>query len=343
MNNDIDLLFDIDYIKNFLAGSLSSSIHNFKEIVDIKIVQKKNLILRNYYHLVIEYKVKFLKTNGVQTTWPIYATAHSNEQREIVYNNLKFLIGNGLSRGEFKLPDPLFFSKKFNATFYHGLFGHSLYYYISKNKREQVEKMIPKTAAWFYLLHQIPQEKFDHFGGLISSIQNVIPGSQAIISKVKNSFPAYGEMVENIYAELIKSEKIFFEKNKRSWVIHGDAHPENIINYRGKIGIIDFADLCLSDFARDLGSFMQQLNYMVIKKIQDQKYADHLKDFFLDSYIKQAGVALDDHLKERVNMYYNWTKMRTATYFLIRHDPAPEKAEPLIRQVCENLNIKYKI
>jgi hypothetical protein len=98
--------------------------------------------------------------------------------------------------------------------------------------------------------------------------------------------------------------------------------------------------LCLGDFARDLGTFLQQLDYMSNRKIDDKIYTEKLKKLFLDSYLaKNKWVKPDQDLEARIANYYNWTAMRTSTHFLLKADPEPNRAEPLIKEVCRKLNI----
>ena len=106
-----------------------------------------------------------------------------------------------------------------------------------------------------------------------------------------------------------------------------------------KLAVIDFTDICLSDFARDLGCFLQQIEYMVMRKINDEEYTKKIKDLFLESYLKNAKIKLDGKLQERINNYYNWTAMRTAIHHLIKDNAEPERSKPLIASVKNNLGI----
>ena len=133
-----------------------------------------------------------------------------------------------------------------------------------------------------------------------------------------------------------KKEKDFFSKNKQRWLIHGDAHPENVIKMgKKKIAFIDYTDICLSDFARDIGTFMQQLEYMVERKIKDSSYARHLLNMFIEEYFSKSKKDLNQDVKERIDNYYYWTTMRTATHFLLKSDPEPDRAKPLIEKVLQ--------
>ena len=77
-----------------------------------------------------------------------------------------------------------------------------------------------------------------------------------------------------------------------------------------------------------------------MRKIKDQKFASALKQLFLDSYFKESKEKLDKAVEGRINNYYNWTALRTATHFLIKDKPEPERAYPLIEKICSSMGIK---
>ena len=104
-----------------------------------------------------------------------------------------------------------------------------------------------------------------------------------------------------------------------------------------KIAVIDYTDICLSDFARDIGSFLQQLEYMCNRKINNLEFTDRIKKIFLETYLTYAKIQLNEPLKKRIENYYNWTVIRTATYFLIKDKPEPKRAEPLINKISKNM------
>ncbi len=59
----------------------------------------------------------------------------------------------------------------------------------------------------------------------------------------------------------------------------------------------------------------------------------------MDNYLNNAKIKLDKDLQTRIDTYYNWTAMRTATHHLIKDNSEPERAEPLIAIVKKNLGI----
>ncbi|MEK7067491.1 MAG: phosphotransferase, partial [Patescibacteria group bacterium] len=144
----------------------------------------------------------------------------------------------------------------------------------------------------------------------------------------------------NIFARLNQAEKTQLASLCRRYLIHGDAHPENVIRIsKNKIGLIDFTDMCLADFARDLGTFLQQLEYMAGKFIAAQNIINEFKQIFLNEYIKAAKIKLTADLQQRIATYYYWTALRTAVYLLVSQHPEPEQATILINKIKTELSV----
>jgi thiamine kinase-like enzyme len=342
--NKILHLLDEQFVKNYLSRKMLQFYPGFSRIEKVEIIPHKKLIWETTYHVVIEFETTFATKDGGTETLPIFCSAHDHESRLDFYKALKFLWQHGFGEGDLSIPRPLFFSKGFNALFYRGVNGKNLYYYIKKNDRAEIEIIIPKAAFWFAKLHQLKTYGHLIFNEANSRIETVLPGMKHILAKVAQDYPQHTEIFSAIYETINKQEKDFLASTDQRWLIHGDAHPENIICMgRTKIGMIDFSDFCSSDFARDLGSFIQQLGYMSNRKIGDGQYTKKIQKLFLDSYLENAKIKLDKNLQKRIDNYYNWTTMRTATHFLIKDGPEPDRAIPLIREVANRLKINFTI
>jgi hypothetical protein len=50
-------------------------------------------------------------------------------------------------------------------------------------------------------------------------------------------------------------------------------------------------------------------------------------------------LVLSPDLAARINLYYNWTAIRTATYWFLRHEAKPERGIALLAEVKKNLNL----
>lgn len=337
---NIQKLFDKEYVRGFFKDYLLDKYDDFKDIEKVDIKPYKKYIWKASFHVVIGFKVFFIDKEGKKKMIPIFCSAHSHEPRKNVYDALVFLWDSGLNDEYMSTPKPLFYSDKFKAIFYEGPVGLNLYRYIRKNMRKEIDEMIPKIAEWFAKLHSLDTTNAKNFNPGNSRIETVVPGFKHVLRGIKRRLPKYYEDCKKIYEIFIKREEEFLASTDKIYLVHGDAHPENMIRMEdGKLAVIDFSDLCLSDFARDLGCFLQQLEYMSIRKIGDQEYVDSLKKSFLDNYFKNVKIKLTPELEKRINMYYDYTAIRTATFLAARDEMERERVIPLIEAVKNNLKI----
>ncbi|MDA3839630.1 MAG: aminoglycoside phosphotransferase family protein [Patescibacteria group bacterium] len=343
--NKIYQLFDEKFVKELFTKKVLPLYPEFDKIKSIKIIpHKKGIWGKYYYHVVIEFKTVFITKEGKIKELPIFCSAHDSEPRKNVHAVLKYLWENSFSKGHLSIPHPLFYSNEFRATFYRGVKGHTLYYYIKEDDRKNVEEILPKVASWFAKLHNLNTEGARNFNKNNSRIKTVVPGEKKLFEKIFYQYPKYLYIYEKAYAIFIKKENKYLNNpNNKHCLVHGDAHPENIIKMgKKKIGVIDFADMSLSDPARDIGSFLQQLFYMSKRKTNDRRYGNKLKKIFLDAYLKNAKIKMTESLEERIEMYYNWTSLRTATHLLLMDHPQPQRADMLIKEVKRKLKITKK-
>jgi hypothetical protein len=317
-------LLEEDFVESYLNENL-----NF-EVKLLSITAFKKQIWLTTYHVVFRYTVE---VEGVERQ--IFVTAHDHEPRQYALKSLEYLIARGFGKGNLLVPQPLFYDARYNATFYFGLEGNNVYHYIKDNLRTELEKLVAKTALWFVKLHSLSAETGLELNVEHGRIRTIAPGADVILSLINLRYPQYIHQYNEFYRYFIETEEREIGKN-RNTLIHGDAHPENIIRLNsGQIGVIDFVDMTIGDPMRDVASFLQQLDYMGMRKIGDRAYVDKIKNIFLTTYLKHAKLNLTDEIQKRLDLYYYWTSIRTATFFLMKHDPEPDRAEPLIALASE--------
>lgn len=334
--NIIHKLFDPEYMRDFMKEKILPKYPDFKDIKKVKIHPRKDHIWDTAYHVVVEYDVQFIHKTGKIKKLAIFCSAHSSEPRKNLFRAMRYLWSNGFGRTMLTVPHPLYYSSTFKAVFYRGSKGNNFYYFIRNNKMEEIEKSIPQIAAWFAKLHKMPTGTIKNFNRKNSRIRTTIPGKERILETIKFKYPHYYTAIKNLYNKFIKTEEEFLASTDKRWLVHGDAHPENIIRVGDKkLSVIDFNDLCLSDCARDIGCFLEQFDYMSTRKIKDGEFIVKMKDLFLSEYIRLTNYELTDDFMNRINNYRDWTAIRTATFFLLKGEPSPERAEPLIERLMK--------
>jgi len=227
--NKILNLFDENYVLNLFNREILPLYPGFKEIKQITIKPIKKNVWETTYHVVIEFLTTFSALDGRLIELPLYCSAHSSEPRKNSFAALTFLWRNGFNRGDLTISRPLFFSPDFNGFFYRGVRGNNLYYYIRHQNFPEVETIIPKIAAWFAKLHKLPGERAKNFNALNSRVATVIPGYKLIFDKLRQNYPGYRQIYQEVFEYVGSKEKKFLDGQKKHWLIHGDAHPENVI------------------------------------------------------------------------------------------------------------------
>ena len=344
--NKIYNLLDEKFVIALFIKEILPKYPNFSNIKQIKISSVKKHIWKTTYHVVIKFETVFITKNKKNNIIPVYCTAHSDEPRFNSFEALTFLWENGFNQENLTIPRPLFYSKYFNAFFYEGIVGENLYQYIRQKDVSAIEQIVIKSAAWFAKLHCLSAVAANakNFNPLNSLIETIIPGMAHTLTKIQALYPRYFKICHHAYEIINQKEKDFFSLTKQRWLIHGDAHPENVISInKNKIGVIDFTDICMADYARDLGTFLQQLEFMMIRKINDQLLAEKIKQLFLKNYLKNVKITIDNNLQKRIDNYYNWTALRTAIFFLLKDQSMPDRAHGLLIKLCQDLKLNINI
>jgi len=338
--NKILQLFDENFVKDYLAQKLRTIYPDLLCVNSVIIKPYKKMIWETTYHVVIGFSLELEKMNSEKEDLFLVCSAHSSEPRENVFKVLTFLQDRGMADELFDIPCPLFYSNSFRGVFYSGLRGENILKQVRENTELSWEK-ISLASRMFAKLHSLSIAGVQNFNPQNSEIETVVPGVPTILSEMSRKYNGkYDKQMADFYEYFITSEKRL-KKEENICPIHGDAHLENIIDTGpGRLGVIDFADFCFSDFARDLGTFLQQLEHRLIKikEINGNVDIDKvLKNKFLSEYLAVRNIKLDDNLKERIKLYYDWTMLRTATYFFLKEKSEVERAIGLLDRISANI------
>lgn len=340
--NKILNLFDENYVLEMFKDKLLPLYAQYVNIKKVSIKPYKKMVWQSTYHVVIGFNVVFETIDKKEEKVLIVCSAHSEEPRENVFKAMKHLWQYNFNGENIDIPRPLLYSEYFKGTFYQGIVGENLMQYIKYKEYEKLEEMIPLAAKLFVKLHELPATADSNFNPMNARIETVVPGSDIIIREMSHRYEGkFKKDFELIYKHLIEKEEYYLkQKDSKLSLIHGDAHTENIIHTgENRVGLIDFTDLCLGDFARDLGTFVQQLEFKIVNRHGDVEKAKEMTSLFLSSYFSASDKNFRSNLDERIKLYYNWTTARTSVYFFIKHDSDPYRAEILLNKVKKDLGL----
>lgn len=331
--NIIYKLFDEKYVIDYFKINVLPCYKDVQDILKLKIRPYKKHIWQTTYHVVIDYQVLFKLKSGKTRETHIICSAHSNEARDLAFSTLKYLWQRRLGKG-IVFPRPLFYSTEFKGFFYRALQGKNLLQYILIKDKDNIADLVEKSGLMFALLHRINITKYKPtVNPKNNSIATVVPGINYLSQELKNRYNDnwYDKIVPR-YLNCIKLEEEFLQSKAELSLIHGDAHTENIIKVsRQKIGLIDFADFAISDFARDVGTFLQQLDYKLDYRFaHDLAWQKEMKQLFLANYFKHSQFILTKDIQKRIDNYYKWTALRTAVYWLLKDKSDPQRAQAIL-------------
>ncbi|MGE5425601.1 MAG: phosphotransferase family protein [Bacillota bacterium] len=340
--NKILALFQEEEVQALLERELAKSHPEIKRIFGLEIMPFKKNVWETTYHVVIAYHFSYATDEGRDGRMMVICSAHSEEPRDKAYAVLQYLWNSDLNKAEYgvALPEPLFYSSEYRGFFYRAVEGKDLLYFIKKDDRPSVEDYLRRTAVLFSLLHALP---IPADTGIFSMdnrrLETVVPGRTRAIAEIRKRYPkeSYADDLDAFYTRCEAEEDSFFSSTEKRWLIHGDAHPENIIAAGDRIGLIDFTDFCPADFARDLGAFMQQVEYKIIRNLGDEGYGKRMKHLFLESYLQASGLVFDDVLQRRLDTYFYFTASRSACFWLLKYNSEPQKAAAAIERLKARL------
>ncbi|MAG29037.1 hypothetical protein CL632_02735 [bacterium] len=324
----IEQLFDPKFAKQYLekhAPNFTSE-HNLSGLT-VKSIKRN--IGGDFYHVVIQYDAPSLGHTS------IFCTAHAEEDRNIAFRALSFINKHGFKGKDVFLPNPLFFDKKLKVFCYQGVDGKNLLYYITQQKTD-LSRYLKQAAHWIAALHQTPINKTKNFNPANSYIKTAIPADY-FLPKINRLFPNNYQEIKSQFEKLVKFEEKNISTLNRKYLIHGDFHPENVIINAsdGKVSVIDFTDICLADWTRDVGSFMQQLRYMS-RGMRNDDETKKYQQLFMNEYLTTLNIKKTTAIEKRITLYRAWTAIRSTIFFLTK-----EPAEP--RNAATELNMTQEL
>ncbi|MFH0854364.1 MAG: phosphotransferase [bacterium] len=325
LRKKMDQLLDDKFIKNFFDGNLKAFFDNAESIKSIKRITHKEVRGNFDYSLIIEFILEINYKNNQTITKSIFCKAHSDEKKNKSTYYMEMLYKNGFNEGLYQVPRPLSYIPMLRAGFYEGAQGHNLLYYLKQRDFDKIENIVKNAAHWISKLHEL---KFNDFNSLkisIAKIKDNKPPIKQVFKDMKKHYLRLYDEFAPLYRATRKYETMFLKELKReekTKIIYADYHPENIIaqsHSQDGISVIDFTDLALGDPYRDVGTFMEQVDFMSKKYMPPEK-ARQWRTIFLEEYIKTNNIKLTKREFQRINLYCLWTSLRNIIYFYYKKD-----------------------
>lgn len=311
VKHNITRLVDRKFIRHILCERLPKYYPDYKKLESFKLDPYKRHVSPRNVVFVVEFKIKYQGKDGHSHNLDIFCSAHSDGSRKDAYKNCKLLYENGFDKGNFRVTKPLFYLAKQKAFFYEGSPGRSFLNFFTQQPDTSLKHTFKLIVNWIKKIHQFDTNI--NFNWSTFRISKMVPPPKRFIPDFYEDNIEYGKKVEN-YLTRMRELKDKFSKNFEPAVIYGDYHPENVIikDLKTKeIEMIDFTDLALGDPMVDLGTFLQQFDFMGHNYL-DRKKINQYKEYLLEQYFGKDFDKIDIDYINRINLYQSWTALRSA-------------------------------
>ncbi len=337
IKQDMDRLLDKDFVTALFNERLVNFYPKFKKIAGLDINTYKKHTGKTSMILVLEYVVTYVDSSSQSQKINLFASAHSDGSRARAFDAQNYLYQHGFDQGSFLVARPLFYLAEQYAFFYQAALGRTLRKMLRQDANIEVGKFLEQSAQWVKKLHQCPieaQHNFKHF-----NVRQMSPQPAKFLADLSAVYPELGSRLQGIYDRLC----LLQEKNEQFYqptLVHGDYHPENIIfksSEPEKIKVIDLVDLALGDPMIDLGSFVQQFDFMFFQILNREKI-NQLKISFLENYFSTSFQDIDINYINRLNFFQAWVVIRT-TLLLFYAKSARHPLDKLVEETGRYLDL----
>lgn len=317
----VALLNDEVFIKDCLNKNLAKHYSDFVKVQKLELYAYKKHFSKTSSVFVVAYKLEYLGRDNETKKLKLVATGHSDGSRKAAFVKLNYLYQHGFDSGKYLVTRPLFYLAENLSFVYEASIGHRLFSLFKTDEHLNLSNAMNLAAAWLKKLHQLETDETFVWPKFVinktgSSIKNFLPDVLA-------SDLDLGTRVKKILAS-IKKHEAEFAKNLSVCLVYGDYHPENVIltSLEAKqIKMIDFTDVALGDPMLDVGSFLQQLDFMGHRFFSRAK-VNYEKEYFITSYFGQKFEEIPLEFFPRINLYQAWVALRTAAFLFYMNQGA---------------------
>ncbi len=340
IKENMDKLLDLDFISSSFNQKMVNFYPDFKQVSSIVFHTYKRHIGKTSMIVVVEYVLSYESVDGEIKVVSIFSSAHSDGSRTRAFESQNYLYNHGFGQGNFLVGRPLFYLDEQFAFFYEGVMGRTLRKLMKEKNGQDFSAILKLAAEWIKQLHNCQIDNGHKF--VPFEFSEMTPKPQRFLDDMSKIYPELGLRLASTFHRMAELKKNNFNTFPVS-LIHGDYHPENIIIKSSEletIKVIDFTDLSLGDPMVDLGSFIQQIDFMGFECLS-RKDINNYKLSFLEYYFSKKFEDIDINDLNRINLYQAWVVLRT-TLLLFYAKSASHPLGDLIDEIDRYLSLAEK-
>ena len=310
---DVPRLREGDFLQS-LISAICQRCYNISQAVKVE-----------YWHI---YKYRYHKPTsfavviGCKVTWNDGAGSHrlklfigaaSNDSKLRAYHNLNWLRAHGFDQGDLQVIKPIVYLQDLKALVYEASEGQTLYWHLKRRPSyEQLLGPLLLSARWLQKLHQITASDLPPTMSA-NNDQSIIKSLRRAQEKYQSLSPEQGEKITSVLTAI---HSFLPSHDTSTSLIYGDYHPENIILHQldtHRLIMIDLSDVTLGNPYRDVGTFVQQFDFMSQPWLL-RPDINNLKRYFVEQYTgKDFAQIKTEHIR-LINLYQAMTAVRSSVW-----------------------------
>ncbi len=320
--NPVNRGLDYTFVDQLMSGITLAHFPEFASISNLRHVSHKRRVGKHHSTFIYSYYISGMTKDRTPIQKHLIYSSHSDASRLIAYNNMRRFDAAGFNADHtYMTIVPLEFVPEVKALIYEAAHGKTLYEHMKSHTAAELEPLLKQVAAWIRKFHAftLPASSFEALP--LASSANMNWKVDEFQTEVQRKNAQQGEKLR-YFSETFFTLENKVHQNMTPQLIYGDLHPENIITetlHPETLTLIDFTDVARGDQMRDIGTFLQQVQFMG-SQFYAQQDTEHLKKFFLEQYFQKPFDSIDQDLLDRINLYQAWSSLRGFVYFFFQPD-----------------------
>jgi hypothetical protein len=164
------------------------------------------------------------------------------------------------------------------------------------------------AGLWLAKLHKVKTS------GLNCSYQADLEALNIFVKELSAALPSLSHVLQTLDKAIRKKFESF--RGVSAAMVHGDFHPENILVARGRVTVIDFDRFCISDPAKDVGSFIAHMRIKAGISRHSLEMANREIATFLNAYFGAVSKAERTILAPRIPAFVGHSCLE-ALYYVV--------------------------
>ncbi|PIZ98508.1 MAG: hypothetical protein COX77_04275 [Candidatus Komeilibacteria bacterium CG_4_10_14_0_2_um_filter_37_10] len=264
---------------------------------------------------VIRYRLYFINRDGQEENCDYFFSASTDNNRYQSYLLMKHLARANFGSKIVVVATAVDYLKTQQCLIYRGVPGETMHELLLSDAANKTA-LIKLAAQWLKYWHQLSSADYQDIDLANGYLYLSSPQASRSCYLLAETFPRWGKIAKELITRQVYYEKKFWPRKKS--IVHGDYQLENLIinSDRNSAGMVDLTDVVIGNPYRDLGTFIQQLGFM-LRLYHPKQQIYNWKRIFLEEYFgcPYEQIKITDF--QQINLYQSWTAWRSALYIFL--------------------------